>query len=193
MSFHSFVPHNSVDRLQSWIDDLDVEVKVTVPRKTKLGDFRAQGHMMSISINNNLNKYSFLITLTHELSHAFIFRKFGNLVKPHGSEWQLMFQSLMLNFLTPDYFPEDILSLLSSHMIKPKASTFTDIKLAAVLQSYDEFVPLRVSDLLIGDIFQLKNGKTFIKGKRLRKRYKCRDLVNNRSYLFHPFVEIIKK
>ena len=78
-------------------------------------------------------------------------------------------------------------------MIKPKASTFTDIKLAAVLQSYDEFVPLRVSDLLIGDMFQLKNGQTFIKEKRLRKRYKCRDLANNRSYLFHPFVEIIKK
>ena len=192
-SFHSFVPSKSIEQLQSWINDLGVEVRVSAPRKTKLGDFRVKGDALRISINSNLNKYSFLVTLTHELSHAFVFRKFGYIVKPHGQDWQLMFQSLMLNFLTPDYFPEDILKLLSLHMIKPSASTLTDIELSEVLKSYDKVVPLRVADLLVGEIFQLQNGKTFVKGQKLRKRYKCFDIITNQAYLFHPFAEIIRK
>ena len=70
--FCLFVPEKSRQLLQYWIAELNVHVRIAKPRSTKLGDFKVTGNQMSISINNNLNKYSFLITLTHELAHAFV-------------------------------------------------------------------------------------------------------------------------
>ena len=190
--FYSFVPEKSNKLLQCWVDELKVMVKVTAPRKTKLGDFKVRGNQMSITINNNLNKYSFLITLTHELAHAFVFKKYQNRLKPHAKSWQLTFKSLMLNFLTPDFFPEDILKVLSRHMISPKASTFADLELVRVLKKYDQFTSVTISDLAVGDSFKIANGKIFVKGEKIRKRYKCIEYKTNKTYLFHPFAEVIK-
>ena len=82
--FYSFVPEKSNKLLQCWVDELKVTVKILAPRKTKLGDFKVRSNQMSITVNNNLNKYSFLITLTHELAHAFVFKKYQNRLKPHA-------------------------------------------------------------------------------------------------------------
>ena len=71
--FAKYVPENSIKILKSWIEELDIDIKIITPRKTKLGDFRYSNGNSLITINNNLNKYSFLITLTHEIAHAFIF------------------------------------------------------------------------------------------------------------------------
>ena len=190
--FYSFVPEKSNKLLQCWVDELKVTVKILTPRKTKLGDFKVRGNKMSITVNNNLNKYSFLITLTHELAHAFVFKKYQNRLKPHAKSWQLTFKSLMLNFLTPDFFPEDILKVLSRHMISPKASTFADLELVRVLKKYDQFTSVTISDLAVGDSFKIANGKIFVKGEKIRKRYKCNEHKTNKTYLFHPFAEVIK-
>ena len=192
-SFHSFVPKKSNKLLQCWIDELNVIVKISRPRKTKLGDFKVRGNQMSISINNNLNEYLFLITLTHELAHAFVFKKYQNTVKPHAKSWQLTFKSLILNFLTPDYFPEDILKVLSRHMINPKASTFSDLELVKVLKKYEQVKTFTLSDLTVGEFFKIPSGKIFVKGEKNRKRYKCIECKTNKMYLFHPFAEVIKE
>ncbi|MEC9209055.1 MAG: SprT-like domain-containing protein [Bacteroidota bacterium] len=191
-SFYSFVPEKSNKLLQCWIDDLKVKVEISIPRKTKLGDFKVRGNQLSITINNNLNKYLFLIVLTHELAHAFVFKKYQNTVKPHAKSWQLTFKSLMLNFLTPDYFPEDILKVLSRHMISPKASIFADLELVKTLKRYDNVRLFTLSNLSIGDSFKIASGKIFVKGEKIRKRYKCVESTTNKTYLFHPFAEVIK-
>ncbi|MEC7864145.1 MAG: SprT-like domain-containing protein [Bacteroidota bacterium] len=191
-SFYSFVPEKSNKLLQCWIDDLKVKVEISIPRKTKLGDFKVRGNQLSITINNNLNKYLFLIVLTHELAHAFVFKKYKNTVKPHAKSWQLTFKSLMLNFLTPDYFPEDILKVLSRHMISPKASIFADLELVKILKRYDNVRLFTLSNLSIGDSFKIASGKIFVKGEKIRKRYKCVESTTNKTYLFHPFAEVIK-
>ena len=190
--FYSFVPEKSNKLLKCWVDELKVKVEVSNPRKTKLGDFKVRGNQLSITVNNNLNRYSFLITLTHELAHAFVFKQYQNRIKPHAKSWQLIFKSLMLNFLTPDYFPEDILKVLSLHMISPKASTFSDLELVKVLKKYDQVKLFTISDVIVGDSFKTANGKIFVKGERIRKRYQCIDCTTNKVYLFHPFAEVIK-
>ena len=189
-SFYSFVPTKSTKLLKCWVDDLNAKVVVSNPRKTKLGDFKVIGNKLIVSVNNNLNKYAFLITLTHELAHAFVFKKHKNSVKPHGDSWKLTFKSMMLNFLTPDYFPEDILKVLSNHIINPKASTFSDVELSKVLRNYDARNALTISDLSEGIMFKLSNGKVFIKGIKLRKRIKCVEIKTNKVYLFHPLAEV---
>lgn len=191
-AFNSFVPQNSNQLLECWVNDLNINVQVTNPRITKLGDFKVIDNQMNITINNNLNKYSFLITLTHEIAHAFVYKKHRNSVKPHAKSWQLTFKSLMLNFLTPDYFPEDILKVLSRHMISPKASTFSDLDLIKVLKRYDDIETPVLADLAIGESFRLANGKVFLKAEKIRKRYRCIECRTNKVYLFHPFSEVIK-
>ena len=191
-SVYSFVPQKSRSILQCWIDVLNLNVKVVNPRRTKLGDFKVISNQMIITINNNLNQYSFLITLTHEIAHAFVYKKYRDRVSPHGKSWQLTYKSLMLNFLTTDYFPEDILKVLSYHMISPKASTFSDLELIKKLKKYDYIKSFTVSDLATGDLFRIANGKIFLKSERIRKRYKCIECRTNKIYLFHPFAEVIK-
>ena len=98
----------------------------------------------------------------------------------------------MLNFLTPDYFPRDILKILAHHMINPKSSTYSDLYLVKILKKYDEEFSLTVSDLCIGDYFKTSNGKIFIRGRKKRTRLRCVEYKTNKIYLFHPYTEIIK-
>ena len=190
--FIRYVPEKSTKILKSWINELEVNIKITNARKTKLGDFRFSNGSSLITINNNLNKYSFLITLTHELAHAFIFREFKNNVLPHGDKWKHKFRSMLLYFLSPDYFPEDILKELSRYMINPKASTYSDYKLTVVLKKYDKTFSKYILDVKEGDTFQLFNGRLFVKGKLQRRRFKCIELKTNKIYLFHPYAEVQK-
>ena len=54
-----FLPAPSLQKINDWINELDVQLKITNPRKTKLGDFKAVKNTLFISINNDLNPYSF--------------------------------------------------------------------------------------------------------------------------------------
>lgn len=190
--FIRYVPENSIKILKSWINELEVNIKITNARKTKLGDFRFSNGSSLITINNNLNKYSFLITLTHELAHAFIFREFKNNVQPHGDKWKHKFRSMLLCFLSNDYFPEDILKELSRYIINPRASTYSDYKLTVALKKYDKSYSKYILDVKEGDTFQLFNGRLFVKGKLQIKRFKCIELKTNKIYLFHPYAEVQK-
>ena len=189
-SYKTYLPEKSITQLQYWIDELAVFIKLTKPRKTKLGDFKIHKGKLVISINNNLNPYSFLITLTHELAHAFVYKNHKNTKDPHGKKWQLMFKSMLLNFLTPDYFPKDILEVLSLHIRKPNASTLSDIKLSSVLKTYDKFKTTIISNINEGEAFNLSNGRSFIKGPKLRKRYRCIEKHTKKVYLFHPLADV---
>ena len=187
-TFYSFVPSESVVTLQAWIDELGIDLLITNPRKTKLGDFKVQHGKLYISVNNNLNPYSFLITLTHELAHAFVYAKHTNKVLPHGEQWKATFKAMLLNFL--HLFPEDINKVLSLYLLNPKASTLTDVRLSTVLRKYDKQKGIIISDILEGDMFSTRNGKEFQKGKKLRKRFSCKEKDTNRVYLFHPLSEV---
>jgi len=76
---------------------------------------------------------------------------------------------MLLNFLSPEFFPDDVLKVLSKHIINPKASTFSDLELVKVLRKYDNQSLLTISDIEEGGEFSLTNGKTFIKGKNSEK------------------------
>jgi hypothetical protein len=47
-------------------------------RQTRHGDYRKESTgSIEITVNSNLNKYKFLITLIHEFSHLVAFEEFG--------------------------------------------------------------------------------------------------------------------
>ena len=176
--------------LKRWINKLNVKVKLSKERKTKLGDFKIYQGNMYITINDNLNKYSFLITLVHELAHAYVYIQYKNNVNPHGKEWKNKFKSLMLNFLSNEYFPDAILNPLSQYLISPKASTYSDLDLAKSLQRYDDSILNTILEINDKNSYFTYSGRKFVILNKLRKRYKCKEISTGKVYLFHPLTQV---
>ena len=190
--YSKYLNSKAEKQILKWEKDFHVKIEISKPSKTRLGVFiPKQNGANIIRINQDLNRYSFLITIVHELAHASIWNKFARNVNPHGLEWKNEFKSMMLPFLNPDFFPEDILRSLSLHMINPKASTVRDVELSEILRSYNKSKIITIKDLKDGDYFRVSNGKEFKRIQRLRKNYKCKELLSGRLYRFSPLAEVI--
>jgi hypothetical protein len=192
----TYLPIKAVTSVEELLSNYKVHLKIVNERRTKHGDYRPLpngGHQ--ITINANLNPYRFLITLIHEIAHLLVFNNYKNRVKPHGLEWKLTFQQLMLPLINPQIFPEKLLPLIANHFKNPRASSDTDAKLSVALKAYDK--PTNKSyifEIPAGTHFSLPNGKIFIKQHKLRKRYMCKELSTGRQYVFQPNaqVEVLK-
>jgi hypothetical protein len=88
-----YLPPNTFEAVYEYLHTFKVHLTVARERKSILGDYRHRTHSHNhrISVNGNLNKYSFLITLLHELAHLLTFEKYGNKVQSHGREWKTLF------------------------------------------------------------------------------------------------------
>lgn len=171
-----------------------VHFKIVPPRNTKLGDFRPgmHGQKSQITVNGDLNPYSFLITTLHEFAHLETFLKYGNSVKPHGEEWKSTYRNLLLPAIDSGLLPQDILNALVASLANTKASSCSDVRLSRVLKGYDkpkEGVVL-LESLPKNTTFALQ-GKNFIKGELRRKRYLCEEVSGHRKYLVHALSEVI--
>ena len=191
MDFKNYIPHHAFPHIKEWINELNIDIRFVNPRKTKLGDYQFRNNRHFITVNNNLNKYAALITLTHEIAHAFTFDEFGKTTKPHAIQWKENFKKLMLTFFNYNIFPDDVLSALSRYLINPSASTTNDEFLSLILRKYDNKISLTISEINDGDHFSY-SGKKYIKYQKIRKRVKCLNLDNNRIYLFNPITQIKK-
>ena len=167
-------------------------VKIKNERKTRHGDYmRLPNGKHQITINSNLNKYRFLITLIHEIAHFEAYKTYGRFIKPHGIEWKRTFQHLMLPFLNPETFPNQLLPLLAKHFKNPKASSDTDVQLAYALKQFDEpNGKTYIFEVPLGSVFKLYNGKVFKKGNQRVKRYECVEIKTGKLYLFNPNAEV---
>ncbi|MBK8551134.1 MAG: SprT-like domain-containing protein [Ignavibacteria bacterium] len=191
----NYLPEESVPVALSWLEEFKFHFKITKSRTSKLGDYRPahRENPHRITVNHNLNKYSFLITLTHEVAHLTAWNKYRNKILPHGKEWKEEFRTLLLPFFTLNIFPEDVLKCLSNYSLNPKASSCTDLHLVKVLKKYDEnSVYIHLEEIPLRSIFRLRNGREFIKGDRIRKRFKFTDLHPKKAYLFSPVAEVIQ-
>jgi len=180
------VPDKAIDYCFSRWKEQPFQLKITRSRQTKIGDFtsRKNSQHPRITLNRDLNPYSFLITYIHEVAHLHVFLKHYNRVAPHGEHWKKEFQHLMKPLLTPEIFPAELLGILSNHMINPKASSFADAELTRALRNFDEgkTYSIILSDLPEGSMFNI-NGKYFTKGKLRRTRVLCKEVKSKRHYL----------
>lgn len=177
--------------LQLW-KEKPFTLKITKTRLTKIGDFTSKGHARpQITLNGDLNRYSFLITYIHEVAHLFVFLNFSRNLEPHGEHWKYAFRRLMKPMLTPDVFPEEVLIPLMDHMENPKASSFADAVLTKALRSFDPNARdlYILSDIPEGSIFKLHD-RYFQKGKLRRTRVLCKELQTKRQYLVPAEAEV---
>jgi SprT protein len=190
-----YLPTSSINVVMNWIINNNIHLKITKKRSTKLGDYRPPGANPNhrISINHNLNPYSFLITFIHELAHLIVWEKHRNTVSPHGIEWKNECRILMEITLKERMFPDDIEKVLKSSIINSKASSSTDLNLSRILKKYDSTqLGASLEDLDKDTIFETESGLKFKKGNKRRTRYICQNLQNNKLYLFHPLTIVQK-
>ena len=191
-ALQDFIPHAAFDQVTQLLSHGNLVVKIKAERKTRHGDYRRLlNGEHQITINSNLNTYRFLITLIHEIAHFEAYETYGKMIKPHGLEWKSVFQHLMLPFIRPEVFPNDVLPLLAMHFKNPKASSDSDTVLALKLKQYD--APngkTFIFEVPEGSTFQFYNGKLFRKGPKRRTRFECTELSSGRLYVFNPNAEV---
>ncbi|MGY5354427.1 SprT-like domain-containing protein [Wenyingzhuangia sp. IMCC45467] len=179
-----YIPISSKKDLEELLNNYTFHLKIVNGRKTKRGDFRATKPIASISINNNLSKEQFLITLVHEIAHLDVYLKYPK-AKAHGIEWKQSFKRLMLPFLNDTIFSNDILMPLAKHLINAKATTDSDPILATKLQLKNNNLDndkCFIFDLEPGVLFTLNNRTFKILNKR-RTRYECLEISTNKKFL----------
>src|SRR4051812_26973172 len=106
-----FLPEGSFELVAPFFKSHTIHLTLTHERKSVLGDYKHpfQGNPYHrISVNVNLNPYSFLITLLHELAHLLVYVHFKNNVSPHGKEWKTQFRHILIPFIGKGFFPRDV-------------------------------------------------------------------------------------
>lgn len=187
---YSYIPEASHQIIREYLDPKDLSIKIKNERATKHGDFRKNKNgSYLITINNNLNQFQFLLTLVHEIAHYKTHKIYGK-VKPHGIEWKNTFKGLMLPFVRPEVYPDDILPHLAKYLLNAKASTDSDQNLAFSLRqepiSSDKNY---IFELKIGHVFEFKKRKFKLIEKR-RTRSLCYDLDSKKKYLIQLKAEV---
>jgi len=193
---HKYIPSPAVPIIADWIYLYDFKLKIKKSRSSKYGDYRPPLHSASnhhISVNRDLNPYSFLVTLVHEIAHLSNFRNHGDRVKPHGEEWKKEFKRLMQPFFELGFFPDDVHRALSRYLLNPAASSCSDIGLLRVLKGYDlENGTVFLEELPAGASFVFGKGRLFRKGEKIRKRFCCVEIGSEKKYLFNPLCEVAR-
>lgn len=187
-----YIPEHAVKAVFELIVSNQVHLKIVNERQTRHGDYRrALNGKHEITVNASLNQYKFLITLIHEIAHLVAFEKFGRNIKPHGNEWKITFQRLMVPFIRPEIFPQHLLPLLARHFRNPSASSDTDTTLSLALKQFDHQNDKNyVFEIPYGSVFRISNGKIFKKIAVRTKRFECIEISTGKTYLFNPNAEV---
>ena len=61
-------------------------------------------------VNEDLNRFAFLVVLVHEFAHYATFQKYRR-HEPHGAEWKAEYKRLMRPLLSREVFPADVLRM----------------------------------------------------------------------------------
>lgn len=188
-----YLPQGCTPYILELLRNYPVRFRIVKPRKTKLGDFRVRNNaeLPEITVNGNLNAYSFLITTIHEFAHLKTWQEHRWKVAPHGQEWKQNFILLMLPVLERQLVPKDLEIALVKSFANVKASSCTDQGLHRALRKYDAFEEEEVllEQLAKNSTFALED-KVFTRGERRRTRYLCKELSTGKTYLVNALATV---
>lgn len=194
-----YIPEPAVEICSRWIVNYNIHVRITRSRSTKYGDYRplknGSGHQ--ITVNHDLNPYSFLITFVHEVAHLLAETNYKRRISPHGQEWKNEFSRLLNYFLQQNIFPADLVQALTSYIKNPAASSCSDQDLLRALRKYDKKESLHVlhlEDIPKHTLFKLHSSRTnliFRKGEKMRTRFHCLEVTTKREYFVNQLTEVI--
>lgn len=183
--FEKYLPQQAVQYCVRLWNQHQFHFKITKPRNSKLGDYcysRQGGH--AITVNSNLNKYSFLVTYLHEVAHLVVQKNHIRRRLPHGKEWKEAFRQLLNPVMDLAVFPDDVLVALKIYFKNPTASTGSHSVLSNALRKYDPQPEgfAQLTHLNENEVFEL-NGRLFTKGPLRRTRYFCKEITSGKHYV----------
>ena len=190
------VPLEAVKPLMKLLHSHQIRLVITRDRITKLGDFRpaVNGSPARISVNGGLNIYEFLMVFLHELAHLYVHEKCTNKVRPHGTTWKQIYGELIRHYAEEGIFHPSLCDMLVKYSYKVKASGIADLELSKALRRFDrtekDLSWHFLEELPRDSVFKTSNGRLFRKEDRLKRRFACQCMHNNRKYLFHPTARV---
>jgi len=187
-------PEPARDEIMSLFGQHQFLFRITSPRQTRLGSFRAahNGGRPAISVNIDLGEYMFLLVFLHELSHLIVWKQYRRSVSPHGNEWKTTYRNLATRFLAQNVFPPELALELGRYFVKTPATFHHNIRLVNILASLEGRSNIvTVNDVPLNGTFTLINGRQFVKIERLRTRFKCYCPADRKYYLVSKSAEII--
>ena len=191
----SYIPEKSVDEVCNLLTWVPVRLKIVCPRKRIHGSYRKSKSVYEphiITINSNLNPYSFLITLLHEIAHLQANVNYKSL--QHSDRWKHCFALLLKQFIDLDVFPDDVRFALKKHIQDIKSSDFLDVFLTKTLQKYNEQSSVLQNFTYLEDLPEnamfLFGNKKMKKQTLIKKYYLCKDLTTKKLYRCHPLMEV---
>lgn len=188
-----YIPEPFIPYVSTLFIKYPVKFKIVPPRKTKLGDYRYLGpnSKPQITVNGDLNPYSFLITTIHEFAHLVTFEKHGMKVQAHGTEWKEIFKSMLLPVIDTKELPKDIEQALLVSLTNVKASSCSDMNLSRTLAKYNNQLKdeIHLEQIPKNSNFVL-NGRTFKKGVLRRTRFMCEEVTSGKNYLINALAAV---
>jgi N-glycosylase/DNA lyase len=175
---------------------LTFHLKVTKERATKYGDYSTpiNNKKQQITVNGNLDQFSFLLTLLHELAHLRVYEKHSYRIKPHGEQWKNEFANYLRLAIEHHLFPEEIAKPIRKYYISKLS--FTHNSRVHVLNSILNFlkkeIPMRLQDIPLNSKAILSNGMMITKIEQKRTRCICKDHSNNKLYSIHKSIEVLE-
>lgn len=191
-----FCPTGTLSLVDSWLHSRRFVLTITRERVTKVGDFRpaTQRSFARISVNNNLHPVEFLITLAHEIAHYEVYKKFQRRRKPHGPEWRNEFRRLLQEMIDTGALSAEVCAAIRTcYFQRDQIAASACVHLKRVLDGTRVIAEERVVDVMAGERFQLKNGREFIRGEKMRTRYRCKEVRSGRTYAVHALAVVVKK
>ena len=191
---NDYLPAGTFEEVIDYLQKYKVQLTITRARRSILGDYRNAhgGKNHRISVNGNLNPYSFLITLLHELAHLVTYEVYKHRVAPHGREWKDNYAIILSSFLSKHIFPADIATELKNSLHNPGASSCSEPGLMRVLKRYDkDQTGLHlVENVQPGQWFVTRDNKVYKMEKKMRTRFLCTAYPSGKQYLFNGLYEV---
>lgn len=204
-AYHRVLQRYTIDALSDYLSGLLatrlIDMRISKPRTSKLGDYR-MGHKNrhpAISLNADLNTYAFAIVLLHEIAHHDSFTHHGRHIKPHGKEWQSAYRTLSGPLLVRSIFPPDLQRAFIKYLNQPSASSCTDHNLLRAMRAYDPVEGdashaaahlVTLDELPVQARFRWRDGRSFVKIKKIRTRIRCYEIHSKGIYLFHAMAQV---
>jgi SprT protein len=192
-----FIPEASFPIVSKWVQMYPLQIRISAARVSKLGDYRSPhgtSKFHKISVNRSLNKYSFLITFTHEFAHLLCYEKNKNRVAPHGKQWKQIYKGLLFELLESNIFPPEIEFELTKSIVGTvyaSSSSEKELQKALSVHNTHEETGVLLEELPDNSKFKIHNDRVFQKGNKIRTRYKCYCMTNKRWYYVSPIARVI--
>lgn len=186
--FSKYFPPTTVEYCHALWQEHRFKFIVSPKRQTKLGDYRFlpdKNHHI-VTVNGNLNPYSFLTTYIHEVAHMTTFKRYGNKVLPHGKEWKAEFLTLFIPLLHEPTLPKEVICKLKAYLKNPRASSCSE---QGLFELSSQKTHLKENETYLKDLpfeytFKLKK-RVFKKIELRRTRILCEEVSNGRKFLIH--------